>query len=101
MTLNNTFSQQDLEQICKVIDKIDEFHHIEILKIIVRNSSVVINDNIYGICINLTLLHDDVIHKIKDYLKYVDIQESEIKNLENKKNEYLTNFFPNKQHNDP
>ena len=99
-TLSNSFSQQELEHICKIIEKIDVFHHIEILKIIVHNSNVAINDNIYGIFINLTILHDDVIHKIKDYLKYVDIQELEIKQLENKKNEYITTFFPNPSQHD-
>lgn len=98
--MSNTFPQQELEHICKMVDKIDVFHHIEILKIIVNHSNVAINDNTYGTFINLTLLSDEVINKIKEYLTYVHIQENEIKLVENKKNEYINNFFPNKAQED-
>ena len=90
---NNIFSISELEYIRQIIESIDKYNQIEILKIIYQKKSKCINENKYGIHINMTELSNDIIEKLNDYIKYVNIQEIEINSVEKEKEKYVNTFF--------
>lgn len=92
---NNNFSISELEYIRQIIENMDKYNQVEILKIIHASNSKCINENNYGIHINMTELSNEIIDKLNDYIKYVNVQESEINNIEKTKEKYVNAFFTN------
>ena len=71
----------------------DKYNQVEILKIIYESNKKCINENKYGIHINMTELSTQIIDKMNDYIKYVHIQETEISSIEKKKENYMNTYF--------
>ena len=92
---NNIFSISELEYIRQIIENMDKYNQIEILKIIYQKKSKCINENKYGIHINMTELTDEIINQLNEYIKYVNLKDNEINNIENKKEKYINSFFTN------
>lgn len=55
--------------------------------------NVIINENKYGIHINLSELSDEVLNELSNYVKYVNSQESYLNNAEKEKENYKNTFF--------
>ena len=87
----------DLETMKQRIEKMNKKHHIEILKILKRYSAVKLNENKSGVYINLCFLPDEPLDEIRNYIKYIDVQESTIMTVETRKEEYKNTFFSEKQ----
>ena len=79
--------EQFLENIKTKIGELSKMQHIEILKIIKKNSSVKVNENRNGVYINLSYVQQDTIDQLVKYLDYVKDQESNLEQLEMKKEE--------------
>ena len=90
---NNNFSISELEYIRQLIESMDKYNQVEILKIIYESNQKCINENKYGIHINMTELSNEIIEKLNKYIKYVNIQENEINNIEKKKQNYINTYF--------
>ena len=90
---NNNFSISELEYIRQLIENMDKYNQVEILKIIYESNQKCINENKYGIHINMTELNNEIIGKLNQYIKYVNIQENEINNIEKKKENYINTYF--------
>lgn len=90
---NNNFSISELEYIRQLIENMDKYNQVEILKIIYESKQKCINENKYGIHINMTELNNEIIGKLNEYIKYVNIQENEINNVEKKKENYINTYF--------
>ncbi len=90
---NNNFSISELEYIRQLIESMDKYNQVEILKIIYESNQKCINENKYGIHINMTELSNQIIGKLNEYIKYVNIQENEINNIEKKKENYINTYF--------
>jgi hypothetical protein len=90
---NNNFSISELEYIRQLIENMDKYNQVEILKIIYESNKKCINENKYGIHINMTELSTQIIDKMNDYIKYVHIQETEISSIEKKKENYMNTYF--------
>ena len=74
------------------IEKLDKVHHVGILKILKKNT-VQYSENSNGIFINLTKINDIIIENIKKYVKYVNLQEVELGDIEDQKKEYKKEFY--------
>jgi hypothetical protein len=81
-----------LNNLKQQVEDLDKFHQIEVLKILNSDETCTLNENNNGIFINLTNLNDITINKIKKYLEYVKTQETQLTEIETKK-ELLTNRF--------
>jgi hypothetical protein len=90
---NNNFSISELEYIRQLIENMDKYNQVEILKIIYESNQKCINENKYGIHINMTELSNQIIGKLNEYIKYVNIQENEINNIEKKKENFINTYF--------
>lgn len=75
------------------IEQMSKFNQIEILRILSNNKDVIINENKYGIHINLSELEDNVLNELMTYIKYVNTQEIYLNNVEQEKEKYKNTFF--------
>jgi hypothetical protein len=70
-----------------------KFNQIEILRILSNHKDVTINENKYGIHINLTELNDTILNELLAYITYVNTQEVELNNIEQQKQTYKNIYF--------
>ena len=75
------------------IENMSKFNQIEILRILTKNKNVIINENKYGIHINLSELDIDTLQELSVYIKYVNTQEIYLNNAEQEKEKYKNTFF--------
>ncbi len=85
---NNTYDVSSLNTIRTSIENMSKFNQIEILRILTKNKDVIINENKYGIHINLTELSNDTLDEIKSYVQYVNEQEKQLNNIEKQQELY-------------
>jgi len=87
------YSNQELNQIRSVIENMNKFNQIEILRILYKSKEeVVLNENNYGVHINLSELKNDLIHQLVMYINYVNTQETTLDKIEQQK-ESLQNIY--------
>ena len=86
-----------LESMKQYVEGMNKNHHIEILKIMQTDPSIKLNENKSGIYINLSCLSDEVFSKIEEYLNYIKDQEQSLDSLESQKQEYINEFFSEKE----
>ena len=70
-----------------------KFNQIEVLRILTRHKSVHINENKYGIHINLSELKSVILNELYVYINYVNKQEIELYNTEKQKETYKNTYF--------
>jgi paraquat-inducible protein B len=84
---------QELINIQKNIQLMSKHNQIEILKILQSNKNIILNENKYGVFVNLTEINQETINKLKDFIEYIDTQEKNFIQIENTKNVYKNKFF--------
>jgi hypothetical protein len=89
-----------LNNIREKIEKMSKFNQIEVLRILNNHKEVTINENKYGIHINLTELSNELIEELKVYINYVNTQEFELNQAEQEKENYKNTYFDNKDNKD-
>jgi hypothetical protein len=82
-----------LNNIREKIEKMPKFNQIEVLRILNNHKDIIINENKYGIHINLTELSSSVIEELKVYINYVNTQEFELNQAEQEKENYKNIYF--------
>lgn len=87
-----SYDYNKLNNIRDIIEKMPKFNQIEVLRIL-TNKNVTVNENKYGIHINLSELEDDILDELAVYIKYVDTQEIDLNNFEQEKEKYKNIFF--------
>jgi hypothetical protein len=70
-----------------------KFNQIEILRILTKNKEVIINENKYGIHINLSELRKEILDEMNIYIKYVNTQEIALNKVEKQKEDYKNTYF--------
>ena len=83
----------DLVHIRDMIENMSKFDQVEILRILNKHKEVTLNENKYGIHINLTELKDEIINELMIYVNYVNTQELALKQDEKQKEEFKNTFF--------
>ncbi len=86
-------SAQMLEQLKMRIEKMDKAHHIEILKILKKNTSITLNENKSGVYVNLSFLSETDIQNIQNYIQYIDVQEAAIDVMESQQTTFKNTYF--------
>ena len=93
-TEKRVFSEHELKQMRDTIDKMNAPNHIEILRILIKNDED-LNENKYGVHVNLSELSNDTLDKISIYVQYVKSQEKEFSVIEDIKKQYKHDFYDN------
>lgn len=78
----------------KKIEDLDEIHHKKILEIFVKHN-IHVSENRNGCFINISNLDSNIISEIETYIKYIEVQENELNNIEQKKQELTNDYFNN------
>uniref|UniRef100_A0A6C0CUJ2 NET domain-containing protein n=1 Tax=viral metagenome TaxID=1070528 RepID=A0A6C0CUJ2_9ZZZZ len=87
------FNVQELNSIREKIESMPKFNQIEVLRILSGYKNITLNENKYGVLINMTDLKKEVIEKLKEYISYVNTQESNLNELESRIQEYKNIYF--------
>ena len=82
-----------LIMIQKSIQEMNKHNQIEVGKILYSYKNITLNENRYGIFVNLTELEEDVIQKLYEYILYTTNQENSLLKIENEKAEFKTKYF--------
>lgn len=75
------------------IESMTKFNQIEILRILTKNKNVTINENKYGIHINLSEVSKTIINDLKMYINYVNTQEIQLDQNEKQKENFKNIYF--------
>jgi len=87
------YDYNKLNNIREQIENMTKFNQIEVLRILTKNNNVIINENKYGIHINLSELSHSTLNELVVYIKYVSSQEIYLDNAEKEKEKYKNTFF--------
>lgn len=82
-----------LDYLRKTIEVMSKINQLGVLKILHKHKNIILNENKYGIHINLTEIPKTIINKLHKYVQYVNTQEHELNNIEQQKEYYKNNFF--------
>lgn len=83
---------ENIYDIKHFIESLNKQRQIEVLKILNENN-IQISENKNGSFINLTLLPDDIIKKLKDFTIYIKEQDISFEEIEDMKNDFKSSFF--------
>lgn len=75
------------------IEQMSKFNQVEILRILHKHSDVILNENKYGVHVNLTNLNNNVLDELKTYVSYVNAQEQTLKKDEKQKENIKNIYF--------
>ena len=89
---NNNIDSNDLIKLCKIIESLENSHHIEIAKIL-KTNNVYLNENSNGIFVNLNKISYKTYQEINNYIDFVKKQENEINKDEKLKRNLQTTYF--------
>lgn len=92
-TLENEFNINELSGIRDKIEAMTKFNQVEVLRILNKHKGVTLNENKYGIHINLTDLSNEIINELKIYINYVNTQEINLNNIEQQKETFKSIYF--------
>ena len=90
---NTHYDFNKLNNIREQIENMSKFNQIEVLRILTKHQDVCVNENKYGIHINLSDIQSNILDDICVYIDYVITQEIELNNVEKQKETYKNTFF--------
>lgn len=91
--MTDNFDFNKINGIRDAIENMSKFNQIEILRILTKHQDVIINENKYGIHINLSELSDEIIEELLVYIGYVNTQEIELNKIEKQQEDYKNIYF--------
>ena len=85
----------ELKSIKDKIESMPKFNQIEVLRVLSNSNEVTLNENKYGIHINLTEVSSHIINELKLYINYVNAQELNLTEMEIQKEQFKNIYFTN------
>jgi len=89
----NNYSVSELNYLRECIENMNKFNQVGVLRIMCKFKDVTLNENKYGIHINLSELKKEVLDELSIYVKYVITQENTLKAVEQQKEDYRNTYF--------
>jgi len=89
----NDIPNDELNLIREVIEKMNKFNQIEVLRILQKCKDVTLWENKYGVHINLSEVKNEIIEEMKLYINYVNAQEMTLFQLEEEKEKFKNIYF--------
>jgi hypothetical protein len=89
----NNYSVSELNYIRDSIESMNKFNQVEILRILNNDKEVTLNENKYGVHVNLSELKKEAIDELVMYIKYVTTQEMNLNRIEQQKEDYKNIYF--------
>jgi hypothetical protein len=92
-TVENELDINELSAIRDKIEAMTKFNQVEVLRMLNKHKGVTLNENKYGIHINLTDLSVEIINELKIYINYVNAQEINLNSIEQQKENFKSIYF--------
>jgi hypothetical protein len=83
----------EMNNIRDTLEKMSKFNQIEVLRILNAHQEVTLNENKYGIHVNLTDLNMEIINELKKFISYVNAQEKTLHQIEQQKENFKNIYF--------
>ena len=93
---NNIDYEVDIVELKLIQDKIEamsKFNKVGVLRILSKNKSIMLNENKYGVHINLTEVPKTTIDELFEYINYVKNQEINLSEIEKQKETFKNIYF--------
>ena len=75
-----------------IIENMNKFNQVEILRILYKNK-INLNENKYGVHINLSELDNYILFKLQEFINYVNTQEDTLNDVEQQKETFKNIYF--------
>ena len=75
------------------LEKMNKSQQIELARMLIHEYRVTYDENQNGIFINMSELPPSILEKIRSFLKYIELQEENITNVEREMNGLKDTFF--------
>jgi hypothetical protein len=95
--VQNDFTVSQLSFVRDTIESMTKFNQIEVMKLL-QKEGVELNENKYGIHINLTELPNETIYILDKFIQYIEEQESSLNQVEKQKESFKNTFFLKASH---
>jgi len=94
MTTNtiNNYSISELNYMRVSIENMSKFNQVEVLRILNKND-VMLNENKYGVHVNLSEVKKEILQKLATYINYVNTQEITLNEVERQKETFKNIYF--------
>ena len=89
----NNYSISELNYIRETIENMNKFNQVEILRILNNHNEITLNENKYGVHINLSEIQKNVLDELITYINYVSKQEITLHNMEIQKENFKNIYF--------
>jgi hypothetical protein len=89
----NNYSASELNYIRDSIENMNKFNQVEVLRILHKHKDIILNENKYGIHVNLSELGKEVLDELQMYMNYVKTQEVNLNKDEKEKENYKNIYF--------
>jgi hypothetical protein len=83
----------DLNNVRDKLEGMSKFNQVEVLRILSKYKDITLNENKYGIHINLTDLKKEIVDELKKYISYVNTQENNLDQIEQQKETFKNIYF--------
>lgn len=88
-----TYTINQLTFLRESIENMNKFNQIEILRILKNDDTVILNENKYGVHVNLSELNDENLEQMFNYVKYVNAQRVSLDTAEKQKELFKNTYF--------
>ena len=86
--MTDTFSVAKIDNMRAVIENMSTRNQINVLRILNAHKEVTLNENKYGVHVNMTNLNAGVLHELNNFIQYVNLQDRTLDSIEQLKEEY-------------
>jgi len=95
MTTNtiNNYSISELNYMRVSIENMSKFNQVEVLRILNKNNDVMLNENKYGVHVNLSEVKKEILQELATYINYVNTQEITLNEVERQKETFKNIYF--------
>ena len=83
----------ELNSMRDTLESMSKFNQVEVLRILSKHKEVMLNENKYGVHINLSDLKVEIIDELKKYINYVNTQEITLHQVEQQKETFKNIYF--------
>jgi NTP pyrophosphatase (non-canonical NTP hydrolase) len=89
----NNFSVSELNYIRETVENMNKFNQVEVLRLLSKHKDITLNENNYGVHINLSELKREILDELSVYINYVNTQEISLHKIEKQKEDYKNTYF--------
>lgn len=89
----NTYTPDELKELCQKLEEMSKINQVEALRIFHKHNKEMINENKYGIHINVTDVENHVLKEIEEFIDYVSNQEKKLNDMEELQQDIHTKYI--------